>query len=93
MALNDKAAPAPAATPPQAAVAPQQYAAGTGWEAGQIAPADQYRATDDHGVPVGPVTETHPGGRARLIVTKGATVTNGVRAELDAAQADQDAQG
>lgn len=97
---DSKATPAaqPAATPPAqapaeqpaATVAPQQYAAGTGWEVGQTAPADQFRSTDDHGAVYGPVTDTHPGGRARLIVAKGATVTAGVRAELDAAKADDE---
>ncbi|MGW1433123.1 hypothetical protein ACWD6K_31445 [Streptomyces sp. NPDC002431] len=76
--------------PPPAAVRTQEYAPGTGWEIGQLAPADAFRALDGqgHGVPVGPVVDTHPGGYARQIVTKGALVTEGVRRELDAAEAE-----
>ncbi|MEE4491611.1 hypothetical protein [Streptomyces sp. BE230] len=76
--------------PPQATVRPQEYAAGTGWEIGQTAPEDAYRALggDGHAAPVGPVLATHPGGHARLIVVKGAVVTEGARRELDAAEQD-----
>lgn len=81
--------PAPEETP-AATVAPQQYAAGTGWQVGDTAPTDAFRALDDHGNPTGPVSEAHPGGYARLIVAAGATITDGVRRELDAADAEGD---
>ncbi|MFD7066078.1 hypothetical protein ACFV97_02455 [Streptomyces sp. NPDC059913] len=75
---------------PPAAVRTQEYAPGVGWEVGQLAPEDAYRALDGqgHGAPVGPVVHTHPGGYARQIVTAGALVTEGVRRELDAAEAE-----
>ncbi|MEV6081114.1 hypothetical protein AB0L80_39390 [Streptomyces sp. NPDC052069] len=76
---------------PQAAVRPQEYAAGTGWQVGQSAPEDAFRALDagGTGAPVGPVVAVHPGGYARQIVSKGALVTEGVRRELDAAESDE----
>ncbi|MFE3004240.1 MULTISPECIES: hypothetical protein [unclassified Streptomyces] len=79
-------------TPPAAMVRTQEYSAGTGWEIGQTAPEDAYRALDGdgHNTPTGPVVSSHPGGYARLIVAKGAQVTDGVRRELDAAEAEQD---
>ncbi|KRV48787.1 hypothetical protein AQ490_23230 [Wenjunlia vitaminophila] len=89
MATRKRAAgPEPA---PPATVRTQEYAPGVGWSIGQTAPADAYRALDDegHNTPVGPVVHTHPGGHARLIVAKGALITEGVRRELDAAEAEQ----
>ncbi|MGW2210122.1 hypothetical protein [Streptomyces sp. NPDC001781] len=76
--------------PPVAAVRTQEYSAGTGWEVGQTAPSDAYRALDAAGTgsPTGPVVHTHPGGYARQIVAKGAQITEGVRRELDDAERD-----
>lgn len=73
-------------TPP-ATVRTQEYAAGTGWQVGQTAPSDAFRALDPSGTgaPVGPVVHEHPGSYARQIVAKGALITEGVRRELDAA--------
>ncbi len=78
--------------PNAAVVRTQEYAAGQGWAVGQTAPQDAYRALDSAGTgePTGPVVHSHPGGYARLIVAKGAVVTDGVRRELDAAK---DAEG
>ncbi|MFJ5675032.1 hypothetical protein [Streptomyces sp. NPDC093097] len=73
---------------PQATVQTQQYAAGTGWEVGQAAPSDAFRALDDQAAPYGPVVHTHPGGHARLIVAKGATVTESAARELAAESAE-----
>ncbi|MCX4601209.1 hypothetical protein OG402_11990 [Streptomyces anulatus] len=80
----------PEETAPAATVRPQEYSAGTGWEVGQTAPEDAFRALDvsGSGEPTGPVVNTHPGGYARQIVTKGALVTAGVRRELDEAEQD-----
>ncbi|WIC88816.1 hypothetical protein SEA_ONIONKNIGHT_9 [Streptomyces phage OnionKnight] len=77
--------------PNAAVVRTQEYAAGEGWQVGQQAPADAYRALSDQGSGqvTGPVLDHHPGGYARLIVKKGATVTAGVRRELDDAEAEQ----
>ncbi|GAA2112466.1 hypothetical protein GCM10009759_55200 [Kitasatospora saccharophila] len=71
----------------QAAVRPREYAAGTGWDVGQSAPDDAYRALDPDGTgaPVGPVVHTHPGGYAVQIVAKGALVTESVARALAAA--------
>lgn len=76
-------------TDPAATVRPQQYAAGTGWDVGQTAPSDAFRALDSagSGEPTGPVVHTHPGGYARQIVAKGGLVTEGVHRELSAAPA------
>lgn len=81
--------------PPAATVRTQEYAAGTGWDVGQTAPEDAFRALDGdgHNTLVGPVVHTHPGGYARQIVTKGSLVTAGVRRELDDAEAEQSEQG
>lgn len=78
-----------------ATVRPQEYAAGTGWEVGQVAPEDAFRALDGDGYStvVGPVVHEHPGGYARQIVAKGGLITAGVRRELDAAEAEQDGEG
>ncbi|MFJ5802683.1 hypothetical protein [Streptomyces decoyicus] len=74
-----------------AAVRTQEYAAGTGWDVGQSAPSDAYRALDSagSGEPVGPVVHSHPGGYARQIVAKGGLVTEGVKRDLDAADSDR----
>ncbi|WP_330236153.1 hypothetical protein [Streptomyces sp. NBC_00566] len=81
------AAPTPE-QPPVAAVRTQEYSAGTGWEVGQTAPDDAFRALDAAGTgePTGPVVHKHPGGYARQIVAKGALITEGVRRELDDAE-------
>ena len=76
-------------------VRPQEYAAGTGWEIGNLAPSDAYRALDGtgSGALTGPVVYSHPGGYARLIVAQGQPVTEGVRRELDAAAAADEQSG
>ncbi|NUR66132.1 MAG: hypothetical protein HOQ47_10255 [Streptomyces sp.] len=82
--------------PSPAVVAPRQYSGGTGWEVGQAAPDDAFRALDSAGTgePTGPVVHTHPGGYARQIVAKGGLITEGVKKELDAAdQSDDGEQG
>lgn len=78
---------------PNPAVMPtREYAAGEGWQIGQTAPADAFRALGGEGMTtsVGPVVNSHPGGYARQIVVKGGLVTESVRRELDAAEAEQD---
>lgn len=78
-----------AAEQPNAAVVrTQEYAAGEGWEVGQTAPSDAFRALDAAGTgePTGPVVHSHPGGYARQIVAKGQVITEGVKRELDAAE-------
>lgn len=82
-----------AARKPNEKIQPQEYAAGEGWEVGNRAPSDAFRALDGEGynTPAGPVVYTHPGGHARQIVSKGATVTEGVKRELDAAADEGDA--
>jgi hypothetical protein len=76
-----------AARKPQEKVQPQEYAAGEGWEVGQVAPADAFRALDSSGTGTvtGPVVHEHPGGYARQIVAKGGLITEGVKRELAAA--------
>lgn len=76
---------------PAAAVRTQEYAAGTGWQVGETAPEDAFRALDtaDFATPVGAVVHEHPGGYARQIVAKGGLITEGVRRELDAAESEQ----
>jgi hypothetical protein len=86
--------PEPEQTPEQpnpAVVRTQEYSAGEGWEVGQTAPSDAFRALDSDGTgaPTGPVVHSHPGGYARQIVSKGAVITEGVKRELDAAEAEQ----
>ncbi|WP_407553079.1 hypothetical protein QOM21_23895 [Streptomyces sp. Pv4-95] len=73
-----------------AAVRTQEYAAGTGWDVGQTAPSDAFRALDSagNGESVGPVVHSHPGGYARQIVAKGGLITEGVKRDLDAADSD-----
>jgi hypothetical protein len=80
-----------AETRPAATVRTQEYGAGTGWDVGQTAPSDAFRALDAAGTgePTGPVVHAHPGGYARQIVAKGQVITEGVRRELDAADAEQ----
>ncbi|MFD6294523.1 hypothetical protein ACFWFU_06930 [Streptomyces sp. NPDC060235] len=80
---------------PAATVRTQEYAAGTGWQVGQTAPQDAFRALDtaDFATPTGPVVHTHPGGYARQIVAKDGLITEGVRRELDAAESDESEQG
>jgi hypothetical protein len=81
-----------AAEEPQATVRTQEYAAGTGWQVGETAPEDAFRALDtkDFATPVGAVVHEHPGGYARQIVAKGGLITEGVRRDLDAAESEQD---
>lgn len=80
---------------PAATVRTQEYDAGVGWEVGQKAPEDAFRALDGAGSGgvTGPVVNTHPGGYARQIAVKGQVITAGARRELDAAEADQNEQG
>lgn len=81
--------------PNPAAVRTKEYAAGQGWDVGQTAPEDAYRALDAAGTgePTGPVVHDHPGGYARLIVAKGQVVTDGVKKELDAAKSEKSDEG
>ncbi|MFJ6319702.1 hypothetical protein ACIQJW_26830 [Streptomyces californicus] len=76
---------------PAATVRTQEYDAGVGWEIGQTAPEDAFRALDDAGTGgvTGPVVHTHPGGYARQITVKGQVISAGARRELDAAEAEQ----
>jgi hypothetical protein len=78
-------------TEPQATVRTQEYGAGVGWDIGQTAPDNAYRTLDAAGTggPTGPVVHTHPGGYARQIVAKGGLITEGVKRELDTADAEQ----
>ncbi|MEU7431084.1 hypothetical protein AB0B07_09535 [Streptomyces sioyaensis] len=78
--------------PTPATVRTQEYAAGTGWDVGQTAPDDAYRALDAAGTGelTGPVLHSHPGGYARQIVAKGGLITEGVKRELDAAENTED---
>src|SRR3954451_24407662 len=87
-----EATAAPEQQAPAATVRTQEYAAGQGWEVGQTAPADAFRALDSagSGEPTGPVVHEHPGGYARQIVAKGGVVTDGVKRELDAAEQSDD---
>ncbi|MFE0329068.1 hypothetical protein ACFW08_20245 [Streptomyces sp. NPDC058960] len=82
---------------PNATVRTQEYAAGEGWNVGDKAPSDAFRALDAAGTgePTGPVVYEHPGGYARQIVAKGQVITEGVKRELDAAEqpAEQPAEG
>jgi len=83
---------------PASTIRTQQYDGGEGWEVGQRAPQDAFRALAENGSGgvTGPVVHKHPGGYARQIVAKGQVVTAGVRRELDAAEAeesDEDEQG
>lgn len=75
-----------------ATVRTQEYAAGTGWQIGEKAPEDAFRALDEQGSGgvTGPVVHTHPGGYARQIAVKGQTITAGARRELDAAEAESE---
>ncbi|MFJ8144682.1 hypothetical protein ACIQ6R_06355 [Streptomyces sp. NPDC096048] len=95
MASTSRKSPEPQATetpeqPNPAVISTREYDAGEGWQVGQKAPADAYRALSDNGSGqvTGPVLDHHPGGYARQIITKGAVVTEGVRRELDAAEAE-----
>lgn len=78
--------------PNPAVVRTREYAAGDGWEVGQRAPQDAFRALDAAGTgePTGPVVHEHPGGYARQIVAKGGLVTEGVKRELDAVEQDDE---
>ncbi|MET9098302.1 hypothetical protein [Streptomyces antibioticus] len=80
---------------PAATIRTQQYDGGVGWEVGQRAPKTAFRAyaDDGSGAVTGPVVYSHPGGAARQIVAEGGLVTEGVRRELDAAEADENEQG
>ncbi|MFJ9754967.1 hypothetical protein [Streptomyces sp. NPDC101149] len=80
--------------PNAAVISTREYAAGEGWEVGQTAPEDAYRALDAAGTgeQTGPVVHTHPGGYARQIVVKGGLITAGVKRELDAAEQPSDSE-
>ncbi|NUS27526.1 MAG: hypothetical protein HOV92_25310 [Streptomyces sp.] len=87
---------APDEQPNAAVVSTRQYSGGEGWEVGQHAPADAFRALDTAGTgeATGPVVHSHPGGYARQIVAKGGLITAGVKKELDAGeQSDEGEQG
>lgn len=90
----DEAAQTPE-QPNPAVVSTRQYSGGEGWQVGQTAPDDAFRALDSagSGEQVGPVVHAHPGGHARQIVAKGGLITDGVKRELDAAEADENEQG
>lgn len=79
---SDTEQPTPAAT-----VRTQEYT-DIGWNVGQRAPKDAFRALDtaDMATPVGPVLHTHPGGYARQVVAAGGLVTEGVKREIDGAK-------
>jgi hypothetical protein len=81
--------------PNPAAVRTQEYAAGTGWDIGQTAPEDAFRALGGEGMstPVGPIVNKHPGGFARQVVAKGGLITEGVKRELNAAKAEAEQDG
>lgn len=94
MAAAKSTTPGPEPTPDAtnaAIVQPQEYAAGVGWEVGQTAPSDAFRALDGEGynTPSGPVVYSHPGGHARQIVARGGLITEGVARELAAGAADE----
>lgn len=93
MAARKPAADAADEQPNAAVVSTREYAGGTGWDVGQAAPDDAYRALDSagSGEQVGPVLHTHPGGYARQIVAKGGLITEGVKRELEAG--DKSAEG
>lgn len=90
-ARQSKSTPDEPESMPASTIRTQQYDAGEGWEVGQRAPKDAFRALAENGSGgvTGPVVHTHPGGYARQIVVKGQVVTAGVRRELDAAEAEQ----
>ncbi|MGQ4351982.1 hypothetical protein [Streptomyces drozdowiczii] len=90
MAARKDTAEQPEQTP-AATIRTQEYDAGEGWQVGQRAPKDAFRALADNGsgAVTGPVVSTHPGGYARQIVAKGGLITEGVRRELDAAETEQ----
>ncbi|MGY1500808.1 hypothetical protein ACW4TU_30225 [Streptomyces sp. QTS52] len=92
MAAARKPADAGEPTNP-AVVSTREYSGGTGWDVGQSAPDDAFRALDSagSGEQVGPVVHTHPGGYARQIVAKGGLITAGVKRELEAG--DKSAEG
>lgn len=93
MAARKPAADAADEQPNAAVVSTREYAGGAGWDIGQAAPEDAYRALDSagSGEQVGPVLHTHPGGHARQIVAKGGLITEGVKRELEAG--DKSAEG
>ncbi|MEU6229980.1 hypothetical protein [Streptomyces sp. NPDC047042] len=79
--------------PNAAVVSTREYSGGAGWDVGQSAPEDAFRALDSAGTgeQVGPVVHVHPGGYARQIVAKGGLITEGVKKELEAG--DKSAEG
>lgn len=80
---------------PAETIRPQEYAPGEGWDVGQLAPSDAFRALDGEGYnsPSGPVVYSHPGGHARQIVAKGGLITEAVKRELDAAEQTDESAG
>ena len=95
MAARKSSAEQPEQAAPAATIRTQEYDGGTGWDVGQRAPEDAFRALaeDGSGAVTGPIVHKHPGGYARQIVAKGGLVTAGVKRELDAAEADENEQG
>ncbi|WP_326730238.1 hypothetical protein [Streptomyces phaeochromogenes] len=96
MAARKPAADAAEEQPNAAVVSTREYSGGAGWEVGQQAPADAFRALDASGTgeQVGPVVHTHPGNYARQIVAKGGLITEGVKRELEAGEkSDESEQG
>ena len=94
-ARNTKSAPDEPEQAPAATIRTQQYDGGEGWDVGQRAPEDAFRKLSDDGSGgvTGPVVHKHPGGYARQIVAKGGLVTDGVKRELAAAEAEENEQG
>lgn len=69
--------------PRQSKIRPQEYIRGTGWQAGDRAPTNAYRATDTNGLPVGPVVYEPPPGRGVLLVTVGTQISEHTARLLD----------
>lgn len=69
--------------PPQQAVQPHEYGRGIGWDVGDRAPANAYRATDVNGHATGPVLYERPTGRGVLIVTAGTQISQHTARLLD----------
>jgi hypothetical protein len=68
---------------PPATVAQRQYAPGTGWELGQLAPADRFVELDPQGNITGKATTSAPKGKAAVqVAIKGAPVTAETRRAL-----------
>lgn len=81
------------ATSKAAKVQPQQYAAGTGYDVGDIAPTTLYCGIGTDGAPVGPVSETQPGGHGMVVCAAGQPVGSDARRLLDTLGTDTGAEG